>query len=389
MQRSTGTTVRSTVAGEEVAAFVPFRLPPGEPPLRLDDRLEEGHSRAVESLRLLELAGEMVPSLDWFVSAFVRKEAVLSSQIEGTQATLMDLLEVEAVGEHVADADLEEVCGYLDALHYAFGELDADHGLPLSNRLLSEAHRRLLRGARGEGKSPGEVRRSQNWIGGPRPGLASFVPPPPHLVPELLGDLETWIHQESELPPLMRNALVHVQFETIHPYLDGNGRLGRLLISLLLRHWGQLSRPLLYLSLYFKQYREEYYRRLGAVRTEGDWEGWLAFFFEGVEVVAREAVATARELHGIVVDRRERLLGRSDATVISVRLFEELPRHPILSVQRATDLLGCSRPAAAKALGVLESAGILVPRDPSRKRNRSLHFEDYLAVLRRGTELPS
>ena len=388
MQRKTGEYERSSVAGEEVGAFVPYRLPPGEPPLELDGDLRRLLGRAEEKLRLLDLAGDLVPSVEWFVYAFVRKEAVLSAQIEGTEATLMDLLKVEASGEVSADADVEEVCGYIDALNFSWDELGREAGLPISMRLLSEAHRRLLRGARGAQKQPGEVRRSQNWIGGTRPGNATFVPPPPHRLGELLSDLERAIHEESELPPLVRVGLLHVQFETLHPYLDGNGRLGRLLITLLLGHWGLLSRPLLYLSLFLKTHRREYYRRLDAVRTDGDWEGWLAYFLEGVAVVGEEAVGTARRLHVIVDESRDRLLARDDATVLSIRLFELLPEHPILTVNGSVELLGCSRPAAAKALRVLEAAGILSALD-DRKKNRTVVFEDYLEHLRQGTESPA
>ena len=344
--RTSGEYEVSSVAGEEVRAFIPHRLPPRDPPLQLEGELRELLARAQEKLRLLDLAGDLVPSVEWFIYAFVRKEAVLSAQIEGTQATLMDLLEVEASGEAPVDADVQDVCASLDALNYAWDELGRDSGLPISMRLLSEAHRRLLRGERGAQKQPGEVRRSQNWIGGTRPGNAVFVPPPAHRLPELLSDLERTIHEESDLPVLVRVGMLHVQFETLHPYLDGNGRLGRLLITMLLRHWGLLSRPLLYLSLFLKTHREEYYRRLSAVRTEGNWEGWLAFFLEGVAVVAEEAVVTARNLHSVVDELRARLLARADATVLSLRLFERLPDHPILTVNRVVDLLECSRPAA-------------------------------------------
>lgn len=385
MRRTTGTRERSTVAGEAVDAFVPYALPPTDPPLQLEG-LGEPLAHAVEKVRLLDLAGDLVPSVEWFVYAFVRKEAVLSAQIEGTQATLMDLLAVEASPEAPLDADVEEVCGYLDALHHAWAEMDRDDGLPICVRLLSEAHRRLLAGTRGANKQPGEVRRSQNWIGGTRPGNASFVPPPPNRVSDLLADLERYIHAEDTLHPLIRAGLLHVQFETIHPYLDGNGRLGRLLITLLLRHWGLLSRPLLYLSLFLKQHREEYYRRLSAVRDAGDWEGWLSFFLEGVATVANEAVSTARRLHTIVGRQREVLLARDDATVVSLRLFELLPEHPIVTVNGAIELLDCTRPTALKALGVLESAGILAPVG-ERRRNRAVAFDAYLAVLREGTEL--
>ena len=386
MTRTTGTYERSTVAGESVEAFIPRPLPPTEPPLDLSGHLAPLLARANESIRLLELAGDLVPSIEWFVYAFVRKEAVLSAQIEGTQATLMDLLEVEASGEAPVDADVEEVCGYVDALDFAWDHLGRADGLPLLMRLLSETHARLLRGARGAQKQPGEVRRSQNWIGGTRPGNAAFVPPPPHRLGELLSELERAIHDDCDLPPLVRVGLLHVQFETLHPYLDGNGRLGRLLITLLLRHWGLLTRPLLYLSLFLKMHRQEYDRRLSAVRKEGEWEGWLAFFLEGIATVADEAVATARRLHVIVGENRDRLLARDDATVFSLRLFERLPEHPILTVNRVIELLDCSRPAAGKAVRVLEAAGIVRALD-ERKKNRTVVFEDYLAHLRQGTEL--
>lgn len=386
MKRKTGEYETSTVAGEEVRAFIPYPLPPGNPPLDLDDELATLLARAEEQVRLLDLAGELVPSVEWFVYAFVRKEAVLSAQIEGTQATLMDLLEVEASGEDPVDADVEEVCAYVSALNHAWAELDCETGLPISMRLLSETHRRLLSGARGLQRQPGEIRRTQNWIGGTRPGNANFVPPPPHRLNELLSEFENSIHHESELPPLVRIGLLHVQFETLHPYLDGNGRLGRLLITLLLRHWKLLSRPLLYLSLFFKTHRQEYYRRLGTVRTGGDWEGWLSYFFEGVAVVAGEAVTTARRLHTIVAQGRTRLMTRDDATVMSIRLFELLPEHPILTVNRVVDLLDCSRPAAAKALRVLEAAEILHALD-TRKKNRVVVFREYLDYLREGTDL--
>jgi len=388
MKRKTGEYERSTVAGEEVRAFVPYSLPPREPPLDLDGELAPLLARAEEQIRLLDLAGELVPSVEWFVYAFVRKEAVLSAQIEGTQATLMDLLEVEASGEDPPGADVEEICGTISALNYAWDELGRETGLPVSVRFLSETHGRLLSGARGAQRQPGEVRSSQNWIGGTRPGNANFVPPPPHRLGELLGEFEHAIHDESDLPPLVRIGLLHVQFETLHPYLDGNGRLGRLLITLLLRHWGLLSRPLLYLSLFLKTHRQEYYRRLDAVRTEGDWEGWLSYFLEGVAVVAEEAVVTARRLHATVAQSRTRLMVRKDATVMSIRLFEFLPEHPILTVNRVVDLLDCSRPAAAKALRVLDAAEVLHALD-ERKKNRAFVFREYLDHLRVGTESPA
>ena len=293
--RATGRTLKSTVAGEEIATFVPYPLPPRDPPLDVDGRLATPLRRAEQALARLEVAGEMVPSLDWFIYAFVRKEAVVSSQIEGTQATLIDLLEYEAEQSNkAAGDDVHEVCNYLDAIRYARGQIKGARGLPISIRLLNEAHRRLMRGVRGANKQPGEIRRSQNWIGGTRPGNAAFVPAPPEELAALLADLEKYIHSKNGLPPLVRIGLAHVQFETVHPYLDGNGRIGRLLITLLLEHWELLSAPLLYLSLFFKRNRAEYYRLLREVRRSGDWETWIEFFLEGVATIADEAIIAAR-----------------------------------------------------------------------------------------------
>ncbi len=298
MARIVGETRRSTVAGETVAAFVPLPLPPSDPPVAVES-LGEVLPRAQHALSRLDLAGEMVPSLDWFIYAFVRKEAVVSSQIEGTEATLDDLLTFEATPEGTKPgADVEEVCNYLDALSWARRELARPKGLPLSMRLVHGVHRRLMKGVRGASKQPGEVRRSQNWVGGTRASNAAYVPPPPEEVPRLLGDLERYIHAVDSLPPLVRAGLVHVQFESIHPYLDGNGRVGRLLIALLLEHWKLLSAPLLYLSLHFKRRRPDYYRLLNEGRRTGDWEGWTVFFLaprrrpaQGLRAHARTADA--------------------------------------------------------------------------------------------------
>lgn len=386
MRRHTGTYDRSSVGGEEVAAFVPFALPPHDPPLdraRLAVRLRA----AEQALTRLELAGEMVPSVDWFIYAFVRKEAVLSSQIEGTQATLVDLLTFEADVDAVEpDADLEEVCNYLDALKFAREQLADPQGLPLSMRLLNEVHRHLMRGVRGAEKQPGEVRRSQNWIGGSRPGNARYVPPPPHRLPELLSDLERFAHGDDPLPPLVCAGLLHAQFETIHPYLDGNGRIGRLLVTLLLEDRKLLSQPLLYLSVFLKRHRDEYYKRLNAVRTEGDWESWIDFFLDGVATVADEAVATARELFGLVGDDRRRVLGRETTTVPAMRLFELLPRHPVVTVASVMRRLTASKPTASRAIEELIGADVLV-ETTGRKRDRAFAYQRYLDRLRVETDL--
>ena len=383
--RCTGQYDVTAVAGERVAAFIPAPLPPGKPPLALEGRLADRLQRAQAALSRLETAGEMLPSLAWFIYAFVRKEAVLSSQIEGTQATLVDLLAFEGSGKGLPDAEVEEICNHLDALAFARHEIAREGGLPISARLLNEAHRRLMRGARGAGKQPGELRRSQNWVGGSRPGNAAFVPPPPQALPEALGALEKYLHADDSLPKLVRIGLAHVQFETIHPYLDGNGRLGRLLISLLLEHWGLLSQPLLYLSLFFRRHREEYYRRLNAVRADGDWEGWLDFFLDGVAAMADEATAAARSLSALAGNDRMRILQSKGVTIGAVRLFERLPQQPFVTVAGACKLLGASKPTAARAVQALEQLGILAETS-GRKRDRLFAYQRYVDLLRAGTE---
>jgi Fic family protein len=385
-KRATGRYERTTIGGEEVAAFVPHGLPPADPPIVVDAALAERLRAAEQALVRLELAGEMVPSLDWFIYAFVRKEAVLSSQIEGTQATLVDLLAFEAQESAAPNADVEEVCNYLDALAYSRAQLADPKGLPLSMRLLGETHQRLMRGVRGADKLPGEVRRSQNWIGGSRPGNAAYVPPPPNALGEVLGAFERYLHADDSLPPLVRAGLLHVQFETIHPYLDGNGRIGRLLVTLVLEHWKLLTKPLLYLSLFFKRHREEYYRRLNAVRALGDWEGWLDFFLDGVGTIANEAVASARELFALVAADRERVLVHEGMSVVALRLFELLPRHPVVTVASVMKFVETTKPTAGRAIELLVAAGVLV-ETTGKKRDRSFVYRSYLDRLRVGTEL--
>ncbi len=387
--RVTGRTLGRTVAGEQIAAFIPYPLPPRDPPLKLDGELAALLLRAQQALARLEVAGEMVPSLDWFIYAFVRKEAVVSSQIEGTQATLIDLLEYEAEqATGVAIDDVHEVCNYLDAVKYARGQLKSARGLPISTRLLNETHRRLMRGVRGANKQPGEIRHSQNWIGGTRPGNAVFVPAPPEELPALLTSFEKYLHADSGLPPLVRIGLAHVQFETIHPYPDGNGRIGRLLITLLLEHWKHLSAPLLYLSLFFKRHRAEYYRLLGEVRVTGDWESWLNFFLEGVATIADEAVAAAREVFALISEDRLRLLAAPGASVMSIRLIEQLPMHPVVTIPAVVKLLKTTKPTAGKAVQVLENLGVLAETS-GKQRDRRFAYAAYLEKLRAGTEIES
>ncbi|MER9631059.1 Fic family protein [Mesorhizobium sp. M0296] len=379
-KRTTGRYESVTAGGEKVDAFVPFDLPPVRPVLVIDTKLERRLGQAEQALVRLDLAGEMVPSLDWFIYAFVRKEAVISSQIEGTQASLVDLLAFEAEEQPQPNADVEEVTNYLDALAYARNQLASKRGLPLSLRLLNEAHKRLMRGVRGGS------RQRQNWIGGSRPGNAAYVPPPSEKLSQLLSSLEKYIHADDQLPKLVRTGLLHAQFETIHPYLDGNGRIGRLMIALLLEHWGLLRAPLLYLSLFFKRHREEYYRRLNLVRLVGDWEGWIDFFLDGIATIADEAVGSARELFNLVSADRTRLLGVESVSVSALRLFERLPRHPIVTVASAMKLLDTSKPTAARAIEVLAEIDILV-ETTGKKRDRSFAYRAYMERLRTGTEL--
>jgi Fic family protein len=387
MVRIAGTYEQISAVGETVNAFVPAPLPPANPPLMIDGDLSALLQRAEAAVAKLKLAGAMVPSVDWLLYSCVRKEAVLSSQIEGTQATLVDLLMYEASGkvDTVDDVDVKQVCNYVDALNHARRQMRSKNGLPLSMRLLNEAHRRLMRNVSGGHRPPGEIRRSQNWIGGTRPGNAVYVPPPPHFLGKLLGSLEKYIHAADPLPPLARAGLLHAQFETIHPYLDGNGRIGRLLITLLLEHWKVLDTPLLYLSLYFKRHRAEYYRLLNAVRIDGNFESWLKYFFEGVAVIADETVATTQQLFALISAGRIKVLGESSISVSSIRLFELLPAHPIVTVAGAVKLLKTTKPTATKAVSGLVEAGILV-ETTGRRRDRSFSYEAYLNHLRAGTE---
>jgi len=387
MGRSTGTYESTSVAGENVRAFIPNSLPPSRPKLNLTGNLSVQLRAAESSLASLRAASRMVPSLDWFVYAFVRKEAVVSSQIEGTQASLDDLLAVEAKARVTAPPEhIEEICNYLEALKYAEGQLNKKNGLPLSVRLFNGAHKRLMAGTRGRDKQPGKLRRSQNWIGGTRPGNARFVPPPPNRVADLLGDLESWLNSDDTIPPLVRAGLAHAQFETIHPYLDGNGRLGRLLITLYLQEWKQLSEPLLYLSLFFKRHRREYYERLAAIRTGGDWEGWLAYFLEGVAIIADESVSVIGTLFDLLTRDRSHYLESGVATVVGSRLFETLPQNPVVTVKSTVQICKTTKPTAAKAIGSLCEAGIL--REISgRSRDRVYEYSEYLVVLRKGTEI--
>jgi Fic family protein len=382
MNRDTGTYVISTTLGEPVRAFVPHPLPPARPALAPAIYVELNRQAELALARLAGVSG-LVPSVDWLMYSAIRKEALLTSQIEGTQATLTDLFDEEAGFKVSNTDDVEEVTNYLRAFRWVQEQLRAPQGLPISVRLLCDAHRLLLDGARGAGKQPGELRRSQNWIGGTRPGNAAFVPPPPEHLPALLADMERFIHDNgTELPPMVRVALIHAQFETIHPFLDGNGRIGRLLIAALFEHWGLLAEPLMYLSGYLKQHQAEYYRRLSAIRTEGDWESWVTFFLEGVAVAAGDAERNIIEVASLVAADRKRLLQSPKAGPASYRLFEMLPMMPRFTIERVRQRLDTSFPTATAAVKVLEDLGI-VAEMTGQKKNRSYSYQAYVELLSR------
>jgi Fic family protein len=303
--------------------------------------------------------------------------------LKAPRATLDDLFENEA-GIEVDNADdVEEVTNYLRAFRFVRENLQAESGLPISVRLICDAHRLLIDGVRGAGKQPGELRRSQNWIGGTRPGNAVFVPPPPERVADLLADLERFIHgQPGELPPLVKVALVHAQFETIHPFLDGNGRMGRLLISALLEHWSLMQAPLLYISGYLKQHQAEYYRLLSSTRTDGDWEAWIAFFLNGVAAASAQAERTIGELATLIANDRRRLLESPKAGAIAYRLFESLPMMPRFTVEQVKLRLATTYPTANAAVKALADLGIVREMTGQRK-NRSFGYQSYIDLLAR------
>lgn len=380
MTRISGSYSISTTLGESVKAFVPAKLPPADPPIAPDCYDELNHTAELALARLSGVSG-LVPSVDWLLYSAIRKEALLTSQIEGTQATLTDLFDEEAGLAVTNTDDVEEVSNYLRAFRLVQEQMRTPDGLPISVRLLCDAHRLLLDGVRGSGKQPGELRRSQNWIGGTRPGNAVFVPPPPESVATLLSELEYFIHYDnSTLPPLVNIAVVHAQFETIHPFLDGNGRIGRMLIAALLESWGLLSEPLMYLSGYLKEHQAEYYRRLSAIRSEGDWESWILFFLEGIVTASLDAEKAIVTIASLITSDRRRLMNSSSAGVASYRLFEQLPMMPRFTVERVRQLLDTSFPTASAAVKVLEELDI-VTETTGQKKNRQYSYTNYIEAL--------
>lgn len=364
-------------------AYIPASLPPN-PPLALDSEHHDLLERANRALGRLDGMSSLIPDTSLFIYFYLRKEALLSSQIEGTQSSFSDLLLFES---HETPAvpieDVQEVSNYIAAMQHGLKRLHG--GFPLSLRLIKEMHAMLLAKGRGAGKSPGEFRRTQNWIGGSRPGNARFVPPPPEQVLPLMSDLEKFLHEHPRrLPLLIKAALVHVQFETIHPFLDGNGRLGRLLITLLLCSEGALTEPILYLSLYLKTHRNDYYEHLQRVRTDGDWEAWVLFFLQGVLDTAEQATTSAKAVLQLLERDREKIeqLGRASGSAL--RLYEYLQRQPITSVARAAKKLRVTEPTVRASLVHLERLKI-VRELTGRQRGKLFVYHKYLDILDSGT----
>jgi len=377
-----GRFVETPVAGDIVRAFVPPSLPP-EPAIDVLALLER-LSLAERALGRLDGITMLLPRQELFLYMYVRKEAVLSSQIEGTQSTLTDLLrfETEAQAGQPID-DIREVSNYVDAMMYGLERLE---NLPLSLRLIREMHERLLQSGRGGTKNPGEFRRSQNWIGGSRPGNALFVPPPPTEMDACLDALERFMHEDgSRLPALINAGLLHVQFETIHPFLDGNGRIGRLLVTLYLCVNGVLRKPLLYLSLYLKTHRADYYRLLQEVREHGAWEAWLDFFLTGVADTANQAFEAATRIVDLFKEDRERITAQSDRAGSALRVYDLFQQNPFLTPNQLVQQTGLSPPTVNAVLADLERISI-VEEVTGRKRGRVFSYRRYLAILSEGTD---
>lgn len=371
----------TAVAGERVKAFIPSPLPP-VPGIDISPELQQSHDQALLAIGELNSLTSLLPDYSVLLYSYIRKEAVLSSRIEGTQSSLSDLLVSEMDGiPGVPLEDVTEVSNYVAALQYGLDKLREE--LPLSLRLIREMHEILLRKGRGEGKNPGEFRTSQNWIGGTRPGNAVFVPPPPHRVMECMGKLELFIHDHTlPLPILMKAALVHVQFETIHPFLDGNGRLGRLLITLMLCDSGILKAPLLYLSLFFKVHRQEYYRLLNKVRSTGDWEAWLAYFLEAVTLTSRQAISTATQIIRQISHDRQTIkqTGRSAETTMAV--FDSFTRKLIIDSKHIIAETRLSPATVNSALSKLQKLDI-VTEITGKKRDKVYSYAMCMDVLNR------
>jgi len=378
-----GRYVTISTVGEKAQSFVPSALPPN-PPVEWLPELRSKFDQALLALGRLDSVTTLLPDTSLFLYMYIRKEAVLSSMIEGTQSSLSDLLLYELDQEPgVPLDDVREVSNYVAALDHGLHLLRK--GLPLSLRLFREIHGVLLNKGRGSGKTPGEFRRSQNWIGGTRPGNAAFVPPPPEMVMECMSELELFIQDQPEpTPVLLKAALAHVQFETIHPFLDGNGRLGRLLITLLLCEQKVLREPMLYLSLYLKTHRQYYYELLNNVRLTGNWEAWLDFFAEAVIVTATQAVETAQQLLNLTNQDRDKISTIGRAASSTIQVHRALTEHPIATSRSLVKKTGITPATVNKALGHLERLGI-IKELTAQKRNRLFSYAGYIDILNRVT----
>ena len=383
MNKRIGTYITKKVATESYRAYVPSQLPP-EPPIDVSS-LYPYLEKATLALAELNSIAQIIPNISLFIYMYVRKEALLSSQIEGTQSSFADLMLFEHNQKpNISIDDVEEVSNYVQAINYGLDRLK--NNFPLSLRLICEIHAILLSGSRGSNKLPGEFRRSQNWIGGSRPGNALFVPPPVEKLMDCLSDLENFLYEKkSKLPALIRAGIAHVQFETIHPFLDGNGRLGRLLIILLLYQEGLLKEPILYLSLYFKKNRDIYYNLLQQIRLQGTWETWLEFFLEGVTESAKQAVHTAKQINMLFENDLLKIqkLGRSRLSCIEV--LEHLKKMPQTSVPLLSKELNITAPTARSALTHMLELGIL-EEITAKKRDRVYVYRQYLDILDEGAE---
>lgn len=377
-----GRYVKVSTTDETVRAFVPAPLPP-RPPINWTPTLRHRFDAALLALGQLDGAASLLPESSLLLYSFVRKEAVLSSMIEGTKSSLSDLMLFELNEQPgVPLEDAREVSRYVAAMEHGIARVR--NGFPVSSRLLREIHGILLGGGRGRHLSPGEFRRSQNWVGGTRPGNAVFVPPPAHEVADCIGQLERFLHDDPEpTPPLIKAALTHVQFETIHPFLDGNGRVGRLLVTLLLCEHGVLREPLLYLSLYFKEHRRTYYELLDEVRRSGNWELWLEFFANAVVASATQARDSARRILELTATDRKRVSNLGRASWSALELHRALERHPIATAGSLVRATGISAATVNKCLVHLERLGI-VAELTQRRRSRIFSYVRYVEILNEG-----
>jgi Fic family protein len=380
-----GKYVTVSTVGEKAQAFIPAPLPP-RPPIEWTPKLRNKFDQALLAVGRLDSVATLLPDTSLFLYMYIRKEAVLSSMIEGTQSSLSDLLLFELDQEPgVPVDDVQEVSNYVAALNHGLKRLT--EGFPLSLRLIKEIHGVMLAKGRGNNQTPGEFRRSQNWIGGTRPGNAAFVPPPAEEVLKCMGKLELFLHDETEQTSiLLKAALAHVQFETIHPFLDGNGRLGRLLITLLLCEQKMLQKPMLYLSLYFKTHRQYYYELLSNVRLTGDWEAWLEFFSEAVIVTATQAVEAAQQLIDLANEDRTKIRGLGRAAASTLTVHQALIEHPIATSGWLAEKTGITPATINKTLRHLERLGI-VRELTAQKRNRLFSYARYVVIMNRGIEL--